>query len=105
MVHKKKGDHHERDHARREEMDFKIMARRNRLFGLWIADKIGLQGDAAEAYAREVVIADLEEVGEEDLFRKVRADLDNHKTVVADAELRKKLSECFEDAKKQLQES
>ncbi len=67
---KARGD--EREHAHRHETDFKTMAKRNRLFGLWIGEQIGLHGDAASAYARDVIMADLEEPGEEDLFRKVR---------------------------------
>lgn len=102
---KRKGRGDEHDHARREEADFKTIAKRNKLLGLWIAEQIGLHGDAAEAYAREVVLADLEEVGEEDLFRKVRVDLENHSKNISDADLRRKLNECFAEALRQLEAS
>ena len=55
---------------------FKVTARRNKLLGLWAADLLGLAGDDAAAYAKEVVISDLEEPGDEDVIRKVMADFD-----------------------------
>ena len=58
-----------------KELDFKVMARRNKLLGLWAAELMGLEGDAAQAYAQEVVIADFEEVGDDDVLRKVFGDL------------------------------
>ncbi len=59
-----------------QETQFKVTARRNKLLGLWAAEKLGLSGDAAEAYAKEVVVSDFDEPGEEDVFRKVQGDLD-----------------------------
>ena len=61
--------------AHDEEMQFKAAARRNKLLGLWAAELLGKSGDAAEDYAKEVVRSDLEEVGDEDVFRKVAGDL------------------------------
>lgn len=58
------------------EMQFKATARRNKLLGLWAAGLLGLSGDAATDYAASVVKADLEEAGDEDVYRKVAADLD-----------------------------
>src|SRR5438105_1093803 len=57
------------------EQQFKAEARRNKLLGLWVAEKLGLSGDAANAYAREVVAADFEEAGDRDVARKVMNDL------------------------------
>ncbi|MDW4496375.1 DUF1476 domain-containing protein [Sulfitobacter sp. D35] len=57
------------------EMQFKAEARRNRLLGLWAAELMGLEGDAATSYAAEVVKADFEEAGDEDVYRKVSGDL------------------------------
>ena len=57
-----------------QETEFKINARRNKLLGLWAADKLGLSEDDAEAYAKDVVKADFEEVGHDDVIRKVMAD-------------------------------
>ncbi len=59
-----------------QEFQFKATARRNKLLGLWAAEKLGLSGNDAEAYAKEVVVADFEEPGEEDVVRKVAGDLE-----------------------------
>ena len=58
-----------------EELKFKANARRNRLLGLWAAGKLDSPAEA-DAYAKDVVAADFEEAGEEDVFRKIRQDLD-----------------------------
>jgi len=60
--------------AHDEEKRFRATARRNKLLGYWAAEKLGLSGDAAEAYAKEVVVADFVEAGDEDVIRKVLAD-------------------------------
>src|SRR5690606_29429829 len=62
--------------AHDENLKFRATARRNKLLGLWAAEKMGISGDEAEAYARTVVKADFEEPGEEDVFRKIRGDFD-----------------------------
>ena len=69
----------EKKFAHDEELRFKAMARRNKLLGLWAAEKLGLSGAEAEAYAQEVIKADIKEAGEEDVFRKVRGDFDARK--------------------------
>ena len=83
------------------EIQFKIMARRNKLLGLWAAAEMGLSGDKAEAYAKSVVAADFEEPGEEDVFRKVRAGLD--KTKHSDHAIRSKMADLLETAAVQIQ--
>lgn len=65
----------EKKFAHDEEMRFKLTARRNRLFGEWVAERLGKSGEAAKAYATEVVLADFEEIGDDDVLRKVRQDL------------------------------
>lgn len=65
----------EKKFAHDAELLFKAEARRNKLLGLWAADLLGKTGDEAAAYAREVLKADLEEAGEEDVFRKIAGDL------------------------------
>lgn len=65
----------EKKFAHDEELRFKATARRNKLLGLWAAEKLGKAGPDADAYAKEVVAADFEEAGEEDVFRKVAKDL------------------------------
>ena len=71
-------DGFEKKFAHDAELKFKAEARRNKLLGLWAAEILGKSGDDADAYAKEVVIADFEEPGDEDVFRKVRGDLDEN---------------------------
>lgn len=66
--------------ARDADLQFKVMARRNKLLGLWAAERLGHIGDAAAAYAMEVVAADFEEPGDEDVYRKVAGDLGDRAT-------------------------
>ncbi|SHI40678.1 DUF1476 domain-containing protein [Wenxinia saemankumensis] len=85
--------------AHDSEMQFKAEARRNRLLGQWAAGKLGKTGDEAEAYVKEVIRADFEEAGSEDVVRKVAADLQGKAT---EDEVRAKLDECLVEAKGQL---
>ena len=71
---RKKG--YEGKFARDQELEFKILARRNKYLGVWAAEKLGLSGQAVQDYCTEVVKSDLEEAGDMDVFRKVRKDLD-----------------------------
>ena len=89
--------------AHDEELRFKVMARRNRLLGLWAAGEMGLSGDAAAAYAREVVQADYEEAGDEDVFRKIRKDFDAKGVKHSDHMIRRKMEELLEVAAGQVQ--
>lgn len=82
------------------EMQFKAQARRDRLLGEWAAGQMGLYGEDAETYSRSVVIADLEEAGDEDVFRKVSADFEA-KGISSDG-LRAKMDELLVVAKRQL---
>ena len=68
-------DAFEKKFAHDEELAFKAMARRNKLLGLWAAEKLGKSGPDADAYAKSVVMADFEEAGDDDVLRKVKADL------------------------------
>lgn len=92
----------ERKFAHDAEMQFKAEARRNKLLGLWAAEKMGMTGDAADGYAKEVVAADFEEAGDEDVYRKVSGDFAAKGTTVAEAELRAKMTELMAVAKGQL---
>jgi len=74
----------EKQFAHDEELRFKATARRNKLLGLWAAQKMGLSGAEAETYAKEVVTADLEEPGEDDVFHKIRRDFDAHGVTASD---------------------
>lgn len=81
------------------EMKFKAEARRDKLLGLWAAGLLGKSGDAAAAYASEVVRADLQEPGDEDVFRKISADLGGK---ASETEIRSKMVELLAEAKRQL---
>ncbi len=81
------------------EMRFKVEARRNRLLGLWAAEKLGKSGDDAAAYAKEVVRADFQEAGDEDVYRKVAGDLGER---AGEAEIRAKMSALMAEADEQI---
>ena len=83
----------ENKYAHDTEMNFRAEARRNKLLGLWAAEKMGLSGDAAEAYAKSVVVEDLKEVGDQDVYRKVAADLEAKGVAVPEAELKRKMTD------------
>ncbi|MGE0743187.1 MAG: DUF1476 domain-containing protein [Hyphomonadaceae bacterium] len=86
-----------------QELEFKAQARRAKLVGLWAAGHMGLAGEEAEGYAKSVVIADLEEAGAEDLFRKIRADLDLHAVQLSDHQIRAKMDEALAEARASVQ--
>ena len=89
-------------YAHDAEMTFKAEARRNKLLGLWAAELMGLSGDAADAYAKSVVIEDLKEVGDEDVYRKVSADLAEKGADVPEDELRRRMQTFLSEAKAQI---
>jgi len=92
----------EKKYAHDTEMQFRAEARRNKLLGLWAAGKMGLSGDAAEAYAKTVVIADLKEAGDQDVLRKVAGDLSAKGASVTESEVRKQMQDLLVAAKTQL---
>ena len=77
------------------EARFRVEARRDKIVGAWAADKLGLSGEKATEYARSVVRADLEEPGDDDVFRKLRADLPKS---ITDEEIRRHMSDALEEA-------
>ena len=85
----------EKKFALDEEQKFKAEARRNRLLGMWVAEKLGMSGDAATAYAKEVVASDFEEAGDADVVRKVLADLTAKGVAVTEPQLRVKMDELM----------
>jgi hypothetical protein len=82
---------YERKFAHDEELKFKATARRNRLLGLWAAEQLGISGDEAQTYAREVIKADLEIPGDDDVFRKIRRDFDAKGIQKSDHQIRSKM--------------
>jgi hypothetical protein len=85
----------ERKYALDEEQKFKATNRRNKLLGLWVAEQLGLSGEDAAAYAKDVVAADFEEAGDADVVRKVTADLTAKGVVVTEPQLRVKMDELM----------
>ena len=74
---------------RDQELDFKVMARRNKLLGLWAAEKMGIDGADAETYAKEVVVSDFDRPGDDDVLEKVQGDLTAKGLGLADKDIRK----------------
>lgn len=85
-----------------QELEFKATVRRNKLLGLWAAELMGLSGDDADAYAKEVVKADFEEVGEEDVFRKIRGDFDAKGVDQSDHQIRRQMADLLSKARDQV---
>ncbi len=85
--------------AHDEELRFKVLSRRNKLLGLWAAGEMGLQGPAAEDYAKAVVQAELSKEGDEAVFKKIRADFDAKKIARTDHLIRTKMEEFLAQAK------
>ncbi|WGM30306.1 DUF1476 domain-containing protein [Brevundimonas sp. NIBR11] len=85
-----------------QEQEFKAMARRNKLLGLWAAEKMGLGADSAEEYGKAVVRADFEQPGDEDVFRKVAGDFKASGLTVSEGEIRSKMDELASIARDQI---
>lgn len=90
--------------AHDEALRFKAVARRNRLLGLWAAEKLGKSGSEAEAYAQEVIRSDFQEPGDDDVFRKVRADFDAAGIEQSDHQIRRTMDELLATATRQVAE-
>jgi hypothetical protein len=93
----------ERKFAHDEELKFRANARRNKLLGLWAAEQLGLAGDDAQAYARAVVKADMEEPGEEDVFRMLRRDFDAKHVEQSDHQIRRMMADLMSEAVLQIE--
>jgi hypothetical protein len=89
--------------AHDEELRFRSMARRNKLLGLWAAEKLGKSGEDADGYAREVVRADMQEAGDEDVFRKIRGDFDAAGVAQSDHQVRRTMEELLAEAVAQIE--
>jgi hypothetical protein len=92
----------EKKFAHDEELRFKANARRNKLLGLWAAEKLGLAGAEADAYAKEVVVADFERAGDDDVFEKVRKDFDAKGVAQSDHQIRRTMTDLMEQAIEQI---
>lgn len=98
----KREDGFEKKFAHDEDLRFKANARRNKLLGLWAGEKLGLSGAPADAYAKEVVMADFEEAGDHDVFKKIRKDFDDKKIPVSDIDIRRTMDELMVQAIEQI---
>ncbi len=88
--------------AHDEELRFKVFARRNKLLGLWAAEQMGLSGDEADAYARDVIQADFAKPGDDDVFEKIKADLSAKSLDISEHMIRRTMDELLETAKEQV---
>jgi hypothetical protein len=93
----------EKQFAHDEELKFKAMARRNKMLGLWAAGILGKSGADAEAYAKEVVLADFEEAGDNDVLRKVSKDL--QPKGITEQQIRARMTELLNEAVAQIKKS
>ena len=85
-----------------EEFKFKVMARRNKLLGLWAAELLGLDNDAAASYAKEVVVSDFDEPGDDDVLRKVLGDLQGKRIETSEHIVRKEMDSLLSVARDQV---
>ena len=99
----KRKDAFESKFARDEELRFKATARRNKLLGLWAAEKLGKSGSDAESYAREVIRSDMQEAGDNDVLRKVRGDLEAAGISASDDQIRRRMDELMAEAVAQIE--
>ena len=87
----------EKKFAHDEELKFKVSAKRNKYIGEWVSKELGYNSDQEKEYIQSVIKADFEEAGDEDVFRKIKKDLENKS--ISDEEIRKKMNELNEKAK------
>lgn len=95
----------ETKYQRDQEFQFKVTARRNKLLGLWMAEKLGLAGAEAESYAKDVVVADFEKPGDDDVVEKVMADVAAKGIDVAEKDVRREMARLMDVAREQLQKN
>ena len=87
----------EKKFAHDEELKFKVAAKRNKYLGQWVSQKLGYDSEKEKEYIQSVIKADFQEAGDEDVFRKIKADLKGHN--ISDEDIRKKMKEFEEKAK------
>ncbi len=93
----------ERKFAFDEELRFRATARRNKLLGLWAAEKLGKSGADADAYAKEVVVSDIEEAGDHDVLRKVKGDFEAAGVDQSEHQIRRTMDELMAQAIEQVE--
>ena len=98
----KRKDDAETRYKHDQELDFKAGARRNKLLGLWAAEQMGITGESADAYAKEVVISDFDRPGDEDVLEKVLKDLTDKGLDISAHRVRKEMDQLMEVAREQV---
>jgi len=89
--------------AHDQEMDFRVSARRDKLLGLWAAELMDMKGGDAEAYARQIVLTDVDQPGDDEVFQRVKSDLETAKVEVSDHDLRRKMDSLLRLAREQME--
>lgn len=102
MTFKDREEAFESKYRHDEDLRFRTIARRNKLFGLWVAELLGLKGQDADHYARTVVQADMKMPGDSDVIEKVQKDLSEAGQDFSNHRLQRRLEESFEEAKRQI---
>lgn len=97
-------DAFEKHYAQSQELQFKVESRACKLFGLWVAEKLGLVGADAQTYARDVIMSNIDEPGLDDVLRKIRADIDEKGLDLSDHAINTELNRCMDEAKRQIME-
>lgn len=92
----------ERKYANNAEIDFKLQAKRNKLLGAWAAGILGLSGEEADKYANSVVLADLKEVGDEDVYQKIASDFANAKVEISEHQIRREMTNLLDKVRNEL---
>lgn len=95
----------ETKYQRDQEFQFKVTARRNKLLGLLIAEKLGLAGAEAESYAKDVVVADFEKPGDDDVVEKVMADIAAKGIAMGEKDVRREMARLMDVAREQLEKN
>ena len=98
----KRREGYESKFAHDQDLRFRATARRDKLLGLWAAEKLGLSGAAAEDYAKDVVKAEFEEPGDHDVFRKIRRDFDAKSIAISDHQIRREMDDLMAVAVEQV---
>jgi len=98
----KRKDEAETRYKHDQEMDFKANARRNKLLGLWAAEQMGITGESADAYAKEVVVSDFDRPGDDDVLEKVLKDLTDKGVDISAHRVRKEMDQLLEVAREQV---
>ena len=98
-----RGKGFEAKYKRDQELQFKVMARRNKLLGLWAAEKMGVSGADAETYSKEVVISDFDRPGDEDVLEKVHGDLEAKGLGLSASDVRKEMERLLDVARQEIE--